>query len=83
MYHFETHTSLVRHPKLDNLLFRHIDNFKPDNQTYKYYEVESWDDSTLTGWIIIRDADGNETGFREITSDGELGATVSLSDSGN
>lgn len=83
VYHFENHNSIVRHPQLDNLLFRHIENFKQDNQTYKYYEVESWDDSTLTGWIIIRDADGNETGFREITSDGELGATVSLSDSGN
>lgn len=78
VYHFDNHNSIVRHPKIDNLLFRYIENFQQENQTYKYYEVESWDESTMTGWVINRDADGTETSFQEITSDGELGAIVPI-----
>lgn len=81
VYHFDNHNSIVRHPRIDNLLFRYIENFKQENQTFKYYLVESWDDTTATGWIVNRDADGNEVSFQEITSDGELGVTVPINPS--
>lgn len=76
VYHFENHNSIVMHPVNHNMLFCMIDNFQQENQTRKYYEVESWDDDTLTGWIINKDDAGNEVGFQEITKDGILGKSV-------
>lgn len=78
VYHFSNHNSIVRHPKLDNLLFCHIENFQQEGEIRKYLEVESWDDTSHTGWIVTKDADGTETGFQRITSEGTLGETVPL-----
>lgn len=78
VYHFNNHNSIVRHPKLDCLLFCIIENFQEDGEKRRYYEVESWDDASKTGWIVTKDDAGNETGFREITSEGTLGKTVAL-----
>lgn len=78
VHHFDNHNSIVRHPELDILLFCMIENFQQPDQTRKYFEVESWDEKTFTGWIINKDSDGKETGFQKITSDGELGESVSL-----
>lgn len=78
VYHFANHNSIVRHPRVDNLLFRMIENFGQPNQSHKYYEVESWDEASLTGWIILKDENGEEKGFRKITSDGQLGESVYL-----
>lgn len=78
VYHFENHNSIVIDPDKNNLLFCMIENFQQENQTRKYYEVESWDESSLTGWIINKDDKGKELGFQKITSDGLLGETVGL-----
>lgn len=76
VHHFDNHNSIVRHPVDENLLFCVIDNFGTADETRKYYEVESWDGET--GWIIVYDENGNETGdFRQITSDGKLGKLYS------
>lgn len=78
IHHFDNHNSIVLHPDENNMLFRMIDNFGADIQTVRYYEVESWDDASLTGWIINKDAGGKETGFQKITPDGVLGDAVDL-----
>lgn len=80
VHHFANHNSIVRHPRLDHLLFCMIANFGQPNQSQpQYYEVESWDETECTGWIILRDQETKEEiGFRKITSDGELGVSVNL-----
>lgn len=78
IYHFNNHNSIVRDPVHENLLFCMIDNFQQEGETRKYFEVESWDDATKTGWIINKNSEGIETGFQEIKSDGTLGATIPL-----
>lgn len=78
VYHYTNHNSIVRHPVHDNLLFCCIENFEQANETRRYYEVESWEDASKTGWIITKSSDGTETGFQEITSDGILGNTIPL-----
>lgn len=81
IYHFDNHNTIVLHPVQNNMLFRVVHNFGQEGHTEKYYEVESWDDSTHTGWIINKDADGKEVGFQKITSDGVLGEAVDLNGS--
>lgn len=78
VYHFDNHNSIVRHPVDDSLLLCIITISEEIIQTRKYYEVESWDESSHTGWIINRDDDGNEVGFQEITSDGTLGEAIDM-----
>lgn len=78
VYHFNNHNSIVRHPKRDNLLFCLIENFHQSGETRRYFEVESWDDTSSTGWIVTKDEAGTETGFQKITSEGTLGETVPL-----
>ncbi|MDE6577366.1 MAG: hypothetical protein K2K58_04255 [Muribaculaceae bacterium] len=78
VHHFNNHNSIVRHPTLDNMLFCYIENYNQEGQTRKYYEVESWDEPSETGWIINKDSDGTETGFQKIRSDGTLGETIPL-----
>ncbi len=78
VHHFENHNSIVIDPEDDGLLFCVIENFGQISQFRKYYEVESWDAATSTGWIINKDADGNETGFQEIKTDGTIGKAVDL-----
>lgn len=78
VYHFDNHNSIVRHPQHDNLLFCYIENFQQAGQIIRYYEVESWDESTNIGWIILKDSDDNEVGFQKITPDGTFGEIVPL-----
>lgn len=78
IHHFDNHNSIVRHPKLDKLLFCYIENFMQPDQVRKYYEVESWDESTASGWIVNKDSEGNETGFQEIKSDGTFGRVIPI-----
>lgn len=78
VYHFANHNSIVIHPENNNMLFRVVENFGESGQTLKYYEVESWDDYTHTGWVINKDPEGNDVGFQEITSAGLLGDKVDL-----
>lgn len=78
VYHFHNHNSIVRHPEKDNLLFCVITDFNQSSETRKYYEVESWDETSCTGWIINKDDDGREVGFQMITADGLLGTAVDL-----
>lgn len=75
IHHFNNHNSIVRHPVDETLLFCYIENFRQPTEIRRYYEVESWDESTSTGWIVNKDDDGNETGFQKITSEGTLGET--------
>ena len=78
VHHFVNHNSIVIHPTENMMLFRKIENFGKENQKEYYYEVESWDDGTLTGWIINKDKSGEVVGFQEITSDGNLGKSVDI-----
>ncbi|MDE6692181.1 MAG: hypothetical protein K2K05_02240, partial [Muribaculaceae bacterium] len=78
IHHFENHNSIVIDPEDDGMLFCVIENFGQISQTRKYYEVESWDETTCTGWIINKDAEGKETGFQEIKTDGTMGNVVDL-----
>ncbi|MDE6018009.1 MAG: hypothetical protein K2G85_04250 [Muribaculaceae bacterium] len=78
IHHFVNHNSIVMHPEQNNMLLRIVTNFGEEDQIIRYYEVESWDEDTLSGWIIRKDAAGNEVGFQEITSAGLLGETVDL-----
>lgn len=78
VHHFANHNSIVVDPEDDGLVFCMIENFGETNETRTYYEMESWDEDSCTGWIINKDDDGNETGFRKITSDGLLGEAVDL-----
>lgn len=78
VYHFVNHNSIVIDPEDDGMLFCVIENFGQVSQVRKYYEVESWDAATCTGWIINKDAAGNETGFQEIKTDGTIGDAVDL-----
>ena len=78
IHHFNNHNSIVRHPAIDNMLFCFIQNFHQADETRKYYEVESWDESSNTGWIINKNNDGTEAGFQEIMSDGTLGKTIPI-----
>lgn len=78
VHHFDNHNSIVRHPETDALLFCVIENFQQPNQTRKYFEVESWDEPSCTGWIVNKDENGKETGFQKITPDGQLGESVAL-----
>ncbi|MDE5997141.1 MAG: hypothetical protein K2G77_02905 [Muribaculaceae bacterium] len=78
VYHFENHNSIVIHPELSNMLFCMVENFQQENQSRKYYEVESWDEDSHTGWIINNDNNGKEVGFQKITSEGVLGESVDL-----
>ncbi|MDE6266279.1 MAG: hypothetical protein K2M07_02885 [Muribaculaceae bacterium] len=78
VYHFINHNSIVRHPQDDNLLFCYIENFGSENVKRKYYEIESWDDASKTGWIVNKNEDGTEVGFQEITSDGNLGNAIPI-----
>ncbi len=76
VHHFDNHNSIVRHPVNDNLLFCMITNFGEASQTRRYHEVESWDETTCTGWIITKNDNGEETGFQEIKPDGTLGGII-------
>lgn len=78
IHHFVNHNSIVIHPVDNNLLFRIIKNFGESNHKEHYYEVESWDDISHTGWVINKDDEGNELGFQKITDDGLLGEKVGL-----
>ncbi len=78
VHHFTNHNSIVRDPVDDGLLFCYIIDFQQEDEIRRYYEVESWDESTLTGWIILKSEDGTETGFQQITSEGTLGETRPL-----
>lgn len=78
VYHFDNHNSIVRDPRDERLLFCVFDDFENNDQSRKYYEVESWDDNSTTGWIINKDADGNEVGFQKINEDGTLGESIPI-----
>lgn len=78
IHHFDNHNSIVIHPTESNMLFRVIENFGSQDQILHYYEVESWDENSRTGWIINKDTEGNEVGFQEITSEGLLGRVIGL-----
>lgn len=78
VYHYTNHNSIVRHPVQDNMLFCLIEDFEQAGEKRRYFEVESWEDVSLTGWIVTKDDAGTETGFQKITSDGTLGESVPL-----
>ncbi len=76
VHHYPNHNTIIIHTQDDIMYFR----TEPDaDGNFKAYEVESWDESTFTGWIILSQEYTDETKteiiatFRNITAEGVLG----------